>query len=96
LEGDVVISNVMVTRAITERFFEKMSDATELDAAIVGAVHGTPDGPDIRRHASLGKEGRPTDPARPGWKSAPPSRWRTRAGPRGDRTLIGRVYGGRP
>jgi len=42
LEGDVVISNVMVTRAITERFFEKMSNATELDAAIVGAVHGAP------------------------------------------------------
>jgi len=32
-----MISDVMVTRAIAERFFEKLNDATELDVAIVGA-----------------------------------------------------------
>jgi thiamine thiazole synthase len=32
-----LISDVTVTRAITERFFEKLSGALELDAAIVGA-----------------------------------------------------------
>ncbi len=37
MEEDAMISDVMVTRAITERFFEKLSEATELDAAIVGA-----------------------------------------------------------
>jgi thiamine thiazole synthase len=32
-----MISDVTVTRAITERFFEKLSSAVELDVAIVGA-----------------------------------------------------------